>query len=48
MTVRKITKVSVETVDENGKIDTTHLQESDMKSIHWRKVLKACGYCLQI
>ena len=45
---KKITKISVETTDESGKVDTTHLQESNMKSIHWKKMLEACGYCLQI
>ena len=45
---KTITKISVETRDENGKIDTTHLHENNVKSIHWKKMLEAAGYCLQI
>lgn len=39
----KITKVSVETVDENDKIDITHLHENNIKSIHWKKLGKTVG-----
>ena len=39
----KITKVSVETTDNNGKVSIRHLQESDVKTIHWKKLAESVG-----
>ena len=41
--VKKITKISVETTDENGKKEITHLHEGNVKSFHWKKFAEGMG-----
>ena len=41
--VKTITKVSIETKDESGKLETTHLHEGNMESIHWKKLGHTVG-----
>ena len=43
MANKTITKISIETKDENGKIDTTHLHEGNVESIHWKKLGHTVG-----
>ena len=40
---KTITKISVETKDDAGKLETTHLHEGNMESIHWKKLGHTVG-----